>query len=585
MNVRTLGAGFHRKSAGAHRPARRQSRAWAGHSIGSECAIVAAMRRPLLLRLAFVIVAGVAGLAACPEPRASIGTPHSVRLRLQVIRSDTGERLPARVYLFKGGRDFRLSPVDAMLPLRPDLFYRERIWRRAAEPSVLEVTAKDRSHFILLDGSASFDLPASGDYRIEAYHGTSFRPAVKEFALVHGVESQIALELEPVARAGQRRWLSGDGHIHLVRDREDDPIFLKWLQADDLSVGNFLALQRQQHAAMQWGFGPSAEARTPSRSVRSGHESRSRFYGHTLFLGPRRMIEPLSIGLEYANSAQAYPTPMVLFSRGRDLGALTGFAHFYGSQPNSTLLLNLAHDMVDFVEVFQFGVLKTQQWYELLNAGFRVVGIAGSDFPANLSRFAEWPRELPLLGPERALVPAEAAGSAYEAWAEGVRRGEVLVTNGPLLDFSANGHGSGWTIDWSGAALEVQGTASASYFRPIEAIEIVRDGEVIARRDGNGVAEELSITFRTTLDESAWIAARVKAQAPEGSPDIQAHANPVYFLRDGWPVRVDGAREAVLDRWRGEVSYYRSGGLEFPDEGARANFLAAVDETTRRLGE
>ena len=53
------------------------------------------------------------------------------------------------------------------------------------------------------------------------------------------------------------------------------------------------------------------------------------------------MIEPLSIGFEYANTAQAFPNPMVLFAQGRRLGALTGFAHFYGSQPNSTLLMTL----------------------------------------------------------------------------------------------------------------------------------------------------------------------------------------------------------------------------------------------------
>jgi hypothetical protein len=35
--------------------------------------------------------------------------------------------MPARVYLFKDGRPFRLSPVDALLPLRVDLFYRERL--------------------------------------------------------------------------------------------------------------------------------------------------------------------------------------------------------------------------------------------------------------------------------------------------------------------------------------------------------------------------------------------------------------------------------------------------------------------------
>ena len=36
--------------------------------------------------------------------------------------------MPARVYLFKGKRPFRFSPVQALLPLRVDQFYRERLW-------------------------------------------------------------------------------------------------------------------------------------------------------------------------------------------------------------------------------------------------------------------------------------------------------------------------------------------------------------------------------------------------------------------------------------------------------------------------
>ena len=371
--------------------------------------------RAVAIRTAFLAGMIVATVISCSEHVASIRTRHAVRLHVTVQRSDTGERIPARVYLFKGGRPFRLSPVDTMLPLRPDLFYRERVWRRAADANVLEVTARDRSHLILLRGDATFELPASGDYRIEAYHGTFFRPAVESFELELGTDRSVSLSLDPIAPGSQEQWLAGDGHIHLVREPEDDPLFLQWMQAEDLAVANFLELQRQQHAAMQWGFGEGAEARVSGHSIRSGHESRSRFYGHTLFLGPSRMIEPLSIGLEYANTSLAFPNPMVLFEQGRKLGALTGFAHFFGSQPNSTLLMNLAHDTLDFVEVFQFGVLRTAEWYELLNAGFRVVGLAGSDFPANLGRFESWPRSLPLLGPERALVRSRPGESAYKA--------------------------------------------------------------------------------------------------------------------------------------------------------------------------
>ena len=543
------------------------------------------MNRTHALRAAFLCALGLATVASCLEPVAPLKPRHSVRLDVTVLRSDTGERTPARVYLFKGGRNFRMSPVDTMLPLRPDLFYRERVWHRGANSKVLEVTARDRSHFILLDGTASFDLPASEDYRIEAYHGTLFRPAVRDFGLRFGEDSGITLNLDPVAPGSQNQWLAGDDHIHLVRAPEDDPLFLQWMQAEQLAVANFLELQRQQHAATQWGFGEQAEARAKGYSIRSGHESRSRFYGHTLFLGPTRMIEPLSIGLEYANSADAYPNPLTLFAEGRSLGALTGFAHFYGSQPNSTLLMNLVHGSIDFVEIFQFGVLKTAEWYELLNAGFRVVGLAGSDFPANLSRFSDWPRWLPLLGPERALVRAHPGESAYDAWAQGVRRGEVLLTNGPLLEFAANGHSSGAAVDWSGDSFEVRGRAGASYFRPIAHIEIVRNGEVVARLVGDGEAEKLELDFRLELQDSAWLAARATARALEGEPVIQAHSNPIYFHRGGKPVRVESARQALRERWRTEAEYYRSGDLEFPNEGALQEFLEGVERTSQALAE
>lgn len=542
------------------------------------------MDRATALRIAFCAGLGVAAILSCSEQASPLRTRDAVRLQVSVQRSDTGEQLPARVYLFKGDRPFRLSPVDAMLPLRPDLFYRERVWRRSGDPSILEVTARDQSHFILLSGTGTFELPASDDYRIEAYHGTFFRPAVKSFALEFGSHQGLSLNLDPIAPGREEEWLAGDDHIHLVREPEDDPLFLQWMQAEDLEVANFLELQRQQHAAMQWGFGREAEARAGRHSIRSGHESRSRFYGHILFLGPRRLIEPLSIGLEYGNTSLAFPNPKVLFEQGRQLGALTGFAHFDGSQPNSTLLMNLAHQTLDFVEVFQFGVLRTPEWYELLNAGFRVVGLAGSDFPANLGRFESWPRALPLLGPERALVRSRPGESAYEAWAAGVRRGEVTLTNGPFLEFSANGHRTGATLTWEGSSHSVEGRAKARYFRPLESIEIVCNGSVVARQAGDGSAEWLPLDFGIELRESSWIAARVTARSREGEPVIQAHTNPIYFHRGQEPVRVESARQAVRDSWKSQVEYYRPGTLELPDGQTRDRFLADVEETSRRLG-
>src|ERR1700693_3925851 len=185
------------------------------------------------------------------------------------------------------------------------------------------------------------------------------------------------------------------------------------------------------------------------------------------------MSRPLSAGPSLSNTEEAYPFPSVLFDQGRKLGATVGYAHFNGGLPN-TLLMDLAIGRIDFIEVFQFGVLKSWPWYELLNAGFQVTGVAGSDFPVPLHDVKKpWPRTIPLLGPERTLVKAHATGSPYEAWAAGVRSGAVVLSNGPLLDMQVDKK--------TGTA-----TASASFYRPLEKLEIVRNGAVIAATPGGG---------------------------------------------------------------------------------------------------
>jgi hypothetical protein len=69
----------------------------------------------------------------------------------------TGELLPARVYLFRGTTPHRLSPVDNLLPLFEDNFYRERIWRMTDQPKSLEVDIHNQWHDLLLEGKGTFD--------------------------------------------------------------------------------------------------------------------------------------------------------------------------------------------------------------------------------------------------------------------------------------------------------------------------------------------------------------------------------------------------------------------------------------------
>jgi hypothetical protein len=319
-------------------------------------------------------------------------------------------------------------------------------------------------------------------------------------------------------------------------------------------------------AAVQYSFGAAGQATDTKYSIRPGHESRSEFYGHVNLLGGREMIRPLSVGAMYGNSRDTSWYPLRLFELGRRAGALVGYAHFNGSTPHSTLLLDVTRGL-DFVEVFQFGVLKTAQWYELLNAGFHVTGIAGSDFPVPLNRTKIWPRWIPLLGPERTLVKGPPTPDPYTAWATGVKAGKAIVTNGPLVELSANGN----TV-----------TATAAFYRPLLRLEIVRNGVVIASATGDERRKGLSVSAMLSGKEACWVAARVTARKLADEPDIQAHTNPIYLGgRNSAPV--PEARRALAMRWKAELDWYRSGPLEFASEALRHKFFQEGEQALKVL--
>lgn len=480
----------------------------------------------------------------------------------------TEPRMPVRFYVQKSGSWFRVVPVDATLPLRSDVFYRDHLYYRKPDPKVLEIIAADQYHYLLLEGAGSIHLPP-GKYKIEAYRGLFYQPSTAEFELKPDEKRQVKLTMKPWEGVDPGGWISSDDHIHLTRSRKDDSVYLGWLEAEDLTVGNFLALQRQMDAAPQYAFGRAGEARRRGYSIRPGQELRNEFWGHINILGASELIRPMSTGVMYANSPESYPFPSLLFARGRKLGGTTGYAHFFQKPQHSTIYLDAARGNIDFVEVLQFGVLKTEPWYELLNAGLRITGVAGSDFPVPLNGRKPWPHWLPLLGPERTLVKGRPGEDSFETWARGVREGKVVVSNGPIVEVSTDAAG---TV-----------RATAAFYRPLEVLEIVRNGEVIASAPGNGSAARLSVSAAAGCPGSCWVAARVRARKIDNEPEIQAHTNPVWLLQDGKPVRVESARRSLAAKWEEELAYFRSAGIVFPNEANRREFFDAAEAALAEL--
>ena len=177
------------------------------------------------------------------------------------------------------------------------------------------------------------------------------------------------------------------------------------------------------------------------------------------------------------------------------------------------------------------------------------------------------------------MVKAQPGESAWETWAAGIRRGAAVVTNGPLLEFSVQNKEPGALISWSGASHKVEGRATAIFHRPLEKLEIVCNGKVVASQKGDGRQTEISLPFQVPIEESSWVAART--QSPGLRPDLEiwAHTNPVYLLKDGKPVYVKADRELVRQQWEKEAEFYRNAGLVFAEESQRKEFFRLVEET------
>ena len=115
------------------------------------------------------------------------------------------------------------------------------------------------------------------------------------------------------------------------------------------------------------------------------------------------------------------------------------------------------------------------------------------------------------------------------SWAEGVRAGRAVVTNGPLLELTVNGQEPGAVLD----APVAEGRARVVFHRPIEKLEIIANGQVVAARAGDGAATELTLPFTVDTSDSTWIAARASSPKIENEPDIRAHTNPACCAAAG----------------------------------------------------
>jgi hypothetical protein len=508
------------------------------------------------------------------------------RLDLKVFDSKAGQAMPARFHL----------QLESGLPWTP-LARPAANHHGSAAPHLL--TGHDFQPMIaphktsvlsthLSRGEAVLELPV-GRHRLYVSRGFEYKPVQLDIPVSHDRTTRQEVALEQWIDMPAQGYFSGDIHQHFTRnDRRDNLYWEALARAEDVHLINTMVLKHGEptNRYSQYAYGKEGTHQNGHYVVVPGQEFRDNdMSGHMTMAGVQEIIEPVSTG-KALGLRENYPPFAVACREARRQGAIVGWAHgavsgsWGGCKGMESVAVESALGLIDFVEVVQFMTFFGQTfWYRLLGSGLKVAGVGGTDFPFGIW-LAPW---YPSFGQERTYVKVN-GDFGVNSWFDGVRRGEVFASNGPMLWFKVEGQPSGATLELeSTRKVRVEATARCMY--PLEAMEIVINGQAVAEAYPETPARDsIRIDREFDIDQSSWIAARVRGTAEKDTFGgartwpLFAHSGPVFVLLGGRPVRIEPDLEFLLDYTRRFREFVvRNGIFDSPDH--RQVFLANIDES------
>jgi hypothetical protein len=473
-----------------------------------------------------------------------IAGENSSRVRITVLDQATGKPTPCRVAVvgpdghFYQPPKYRLSPyaMTGKWPNKGD-------WGNRAEKAPWRYLGR----YFYSTGETEVAVPA-GNIRIEVEKGWEYAP-MKESVTVGTADTQaLEITLNRIVPMAEHAYYNGDIHLHFPRaSRDDDELIFDLLDAEDIQYGTPLAYNEPAgpySGAMATMDSPQfREFGEPSLrtrgdvSILSGQEYRSIHYGHIMYYLRDRLVHEgqmfnLDDGLTYGPTSAD-----VLADGGLAIHAHGGYA--------KEIYADAALGTVSGVELLQFGIYRPiglEDWYHILNTGYRFPAFGACDFPA--CRF---------LGDSRTYVWTEHGINSRPTLPEWLRagaKGQSFISTGPLVLLDVDGRRPGEIVSLAeNQSKEVNVTIRVRCeVTPVRHLDLIVNGKLVERLNipaekAQGAWSELQHTL--TIAESSWIAARAWSVTPGGQPDAEAHTNPVY-------VTVNNRRpyqQASLDAW------------------------------------
>lgn len=431
-------------------------------------------------------------------------------LEVQVVDKDSGQPVTARVWVQHTDGKFH-APVGSLYRL-----------------------LNNDMHFYA-EGREELAVPV-GQYSLAVARGPEYRIARRDVEIRPGETTAINIEVERWTDQRQRGWYSGENHIHANYGYghwyNSPRTMLAQCAGEDLLVCNFMVANSDGDGVFDREYfrGRPDPLSTDRTVLYWNEEFRSTIWGHMTLLNLKQLVEPIFTGFRNTTNPHDHPTNSDVADHTHDQGGHVNYTHpaqsavdpYLGAYTAKELPVDVALGKVDSIDVMGSNhVANMPLWYRLLNCGFHIPASAGTD--CFLNRIAS---RLP--GSDRAYVKIDGEFT-YDAWITNLKAGRSFVTNGPMLEFTANGQGLGETLRFDTAAeVHMQTRVRSQYL--VNRVELISNGEAIATADDNGDGLDIVWDRRIQIPASGWIAIRVSGpRHPDQSRgDVFAHTSPIY---------------------------------------------------------
>ncbi|MGE0813697.1 MAG: CehA/McbA family metallohydrolase [Vicinamibacterales bacterium] len=430
-----------------------------------------------------------------------------------------------------------------------------------------------------------------GRFTIEATKGFEYELSTTTIDVKPGSTTDVVVRMKRMVDFGARGWRSGSNHVHMnyAGNLHNTPEnMLMMARAEDMGMTSLQIANKDNRVLDVQHYTPGQKLHPLSKGdyvMHVGQEYRPPFYGHvSLFNLTEHLISPFVTGYEGTGIGSLYPSNTDIFRYAKEQGGIGAYVHpFFGdADPLDGNLgtakgfpVDAALGTISYHELWSqsAGDAVLTVWYHALNNGFRIPVTGGEDSISSLHR-------VELVGTSRGYFLIGDQPLNWDTWMKALLAGKGFVTNGPLLEFTANDANMGEEIALPAAGGRITFRGALHSIVGLDRFELVSNGKVIHTIPLTG--DKRSAAFELPLDvkESGWYSLRAigaPGTFPVENTRPQAVTNPIYVTVGSQPIRSQ-ASAAYFVRWIDKLTEMASADPGWRSDKEKAHVLGQFKE-------